>query len=335
MWVELYIKQETSDLVFTGCRLQDEELLDLPPHVSTTDFINFVSNKANVTTDEMRKLKFVKISMTVADYNMYVNYPAKWNAASSPPLPDVGNVLLQFLDAQMKVLREIAGTAGTSKPRFELVKPDPFDGVACPEAWLSFYEYACEKNYWTTEDDKKKNMRLFLSGVAKKWYDLQITNFTGSWQSWKENFLKSFRENPVESWDKAIFWKYKGGSLIEYFYEKQRLLRVAEPKMPQSSIVSLIIHGLPKELQKQVQVQSPTSVESLLEAFRHVSVDPRKWDPTLTTPNPDNRQLRKSDDRLLNHGRGGPSLTRPTVINAATSSCSRDGEPADDSTTLN
>lgn len=218
-----------------------------------------------MTVEEMCKTPSVKINIAAADYGMYVEYPMKWSTPTSAVTPDVGSVLLNFLQSQTKVLSDFALIAKPNTPRFELVKPDPFDGTtSSPDAWLSFYEYACEKNYWIEDDDKIKNMRLFLTGVAKRWYELRISQPSKPWQSWKTSFQQAFRENPVECWDKAIFFKYRGGSLVEYFYEKRGLLHVAEPAMPETSIVSLIIHGLPKDLQRQVQVQSPSTVEGLI-----------------------------------------------------------------------
>lgn len=42
-----------------------------------------------------------------------------------------------------------------------------FDGHSSSlEGWIDFYEYASEKNGWE-EQDRIKNMRLFVTGVAK------------------------------------------------------------------------------------------------------------------------------------------------------------------------
>lgn len=182
----------------------------------------------------------------------------------------------QQIMQNQQLLQAIVGLSRNQEaPRFRMVKPDPFDGhTTNSEAWLSFYEYASEKNGWRSDDDKVKNLRLFLTGMAKKWYELHLTDHLNDpWEQWKRSFHSAFQENPVEKWDKAIFYKYKAGSVMEYFYEKRRLLQMADYSLPDTSVVPLVIHGLPKELQKQVQVKAPKTVEGLLDCFQHLCLD--------------------------------------------------------------
>uniref|UniRef100_A0A131Z3N7 Tick transposon n=1 Tax=Rhipicephalus appendiculatus TaxID=34631 RepID=A0A131Z3N7_RHIAP len=62
-----------------------------------------------------------------------------------------------------------------SRPSLEHVKPEMFDGESIsPDSWLTFYEYACNENCWHSGEDKVKNMRLFLSGIAKTWCELRV-----------------------------------------------------------------------------------------------------------------------------------------------------------------
>ncbi|KAG0442937.1 hypothetical protein HPB47_015464 [Ixodes persulcatus] len=112
-------------------------------------------------------------------------------------------------------------------------------------------------------------MRLYLNGIAKKWYDLHLRDHpAATWSDWEDSFLTSFQENAVERWDRAIFFKFRSGSPLEYFYEKRRLLQLAETGLPPPATVALITHGLPRDLQRQVQVRSPKSVEALLECLQ-------------------------------------------------------------------
>lgn len=116
-----------------------------------------------------------------------------------------------------------------------------FDGYSSsPEGWIDFYEYASEKN-----------MRLFLTGIANKWFELrQVDHPEARWNDWKASCFTSFKRNPVDRWDQAIFYKYKTGLILEYFFEKRNLLHLAEPHLLESAIISLILQGLPSEIQK-------------------------------------------------------------------------------------
>lgn len=147
------------------------------------------------------------------------------------------------------------------------MKPEIFDGTSTnPHAWLTYYEYASEKNCWIADEDKVKNLMPFLSKMARSWYELRLPSHAqDSWQSWKENFISTFQENAVDRWDRAIFFRYRGGSPLEYFFEKRRLLQTADPKLPESSVIPLMIHGMSRDQQRHVQIKAPSTVDDLLQ----------------------------------------------------------------------
>lgn len=61
---------------------------------------------------------------------------------------------------------------------------------------------------------------------------------------------------------------------MDYFYEKRRLLQLANPNLPESSILPLIINNLMKAVQRQVLPRALTTVEELLHALRDVCINP-------------------------------------------------------------
>lgn len=139
---------------------------------------------------------------------------------------------------------------------------------------MDFYEYACTKNGWVSDDDKITNLRLSLTNMAKSWFEMRVVDDVGeTWEQWKQSFLSAFQENAVERWDRAIFHKYRYGSVLEYFYEKRKLLQLADHSLPETSVVPLVIHGLNRDLQKQVQVRGPTTITELLSCFKELTPD--------------------------------------------------------------
>lgn len=100
----------------------------------------------------------------------------------------------------------------------ELIKPDPFDDASIPSAWLDFYKYAaCGQNQWASSSGKVKNFRLFLTGNAKKWYELRILHHeNNSWECCKSSFLTPFEANPVYRWHRAIFCRQRSSIMLEY-----------------------------------------------------------------------------------------------------------------------
>lgn len=303
MWIELQAKMDPSgNLVFTRCTTADENPIDLPERVSDDQFRAFVHSRTKKTAEEIAREGFVKINVSVADYGQYVV-----NAVKNNSLPAETDMLLRLIEAQgqqllkcQEALNSVVQSASFSGfLRSETVKPDVFDSQSStPEAWITFYEYACGCNNWSSDKDKVNNMRLFLSGIPKKWYDMRFSRHTDdTWSHWKESFLKSFQENPIESWDKAIFFKFRAGSVLDYFYEKSRLLHIAEPNLPDTAIINLIIHGLPKEVQPQVLVRGPTTIEGLMDSMRNLSI--RSYPPR---PSDNSSQSRPFDRQRQSRG---------------------------------
>lgn len=60
---------------------------------------------------------------------------------------------------------------------------------------------------------------------------------------------------------------------MEHFYEKQRLLHLADFSLPDSRVVPLVIHGLSKDLQKLILLKAPKTAENHMKCFKHVSLD--------------------------------------------------------------
>lgn len=115
---------------------------------------------------------------------------------------------------------------------------------------------------------EKKNMPLFLSGTAKSWYELRVNaNSNKPSTEWEESFHSSFSENKVILWGNATGLKYRSGSALSYLYEKRKLLQLADSALPVTSVVPLIIHGLSPDLQKQIQVKGPKTVQQLLQGM--------------------------------------------------------------------
>lgn len=284
MWVDFIIgANQRGGIRILASTPQDEEEQALPEAVSTDAFVSYISARTKLTCDDLIAKEKVKLNMKLEDYEKFVLTPLR-NCAKPATVAssDSGvNLITKFLEVQQEqnrqqneLMRLLVNVTerGMKRLNLEYVKPDMFDGdSSSPESWLTFYEYACNENYWHSDEDKVKNMRLFLSGIAKSWYELRVNAHSNKpWTEWKENFLGSFGENKVLLWDKAIAFKYRSGSALSYFYEKRRLLQLADSALPETSVVPLIIHGLSPDLQKQIQVRGPKTVEELLQGMRNL-----------------------------------------------------------------
>ncbi|XP_075740218.1 uncharacterized protein LOC142786417 [Rhipicephalus microplus] len=159
-------------------------------------------------------------------------------------------------------------------------------------------------------------MRVYLRGVARKWYETCILEDSDdSWSQWRKKFLTAFRSNPVERWNTALNFKSEQSCLVEYFFEKRRLLKLAEPLLPSTAVVALIMHGLHTNVLKQVQILSPKTLDDLLACLQNI---PSASETSITAESSSCFSRSKSDwsshQKRITHPGGLPAAvtgTRP------------------------
>ena len=275
MWVEFSIASRGSSFVVTHCQPQDEEVFEVSSNVNSTEFTNWMIQKSKKTLAEICKIDKLKLNVKSSELHRFIYQAETVADRPSAPAPNgMGNVA--FTAHQFQELMAALNT-NMRQPtaRQELVRPNNFDGKSeSAAAWLEFYGYATERNGWNTDEEKIKNQRVFLDGIARKWYDSMIMKTVDfDWNHWREEFLAAFDENPVQLWERALKWEYRSGSTLEYYYEKQRLLALAEPNLPTRSLIALIIKGLPGEHQKQILSQNPTTEKELFSSIKNLTTD--------------------------------------------------------------
>lgn len=281
MWIEVGVGTTAAGQPYVkSYKTEDEQQVELQESATSPSLLQFIASKANVTEEDLIGRGTWKFNIKMCDYEKYFRQITTEKPFSSGANQHIAVLMEQMLQVQAvqaeqhgQLLAMLTETLrANTGPKNELVKPDMFDGMSSSATtWLKFFEYACEKNRWMTSQDKVQNMRLFLIHNAKKWYELRISDHQDDpWDQWRASFISAFDQNPVDRWDRAIFFKQRSGSLIDYFYEKRRLLQLADPELPESSIVPLVIHGMTKECQKQVQIRSPKTVEDLLGCLKDV-----------------------------------------------------------------
>lgn len=286
MWIQFFVKPAaTKGVTLEKYRVEGEDDVLLPDGVSTPETVQYILEKAKASTEDALEKGAVKVNLKLSEFQARILSKLSAESSQQKPASTAGGsfqekmaqlISLQSRQAQQQEeFLRIMIQSMAPQPRFEAVKPDSFDGTsASPQAWIDFYEYACAKNRWSTDEDKIKNLRLFLTQMAKSWYELRILSHAeDSWDKWRRSFLDSFQECAVDRWDRAIRFTYQTGSALEYFFEKRRLLQMADDALPESSIIPLVVHGMPKDLQKQVQVRSPNSVEDLHRCCKELCVE--------------------------------------------------------------
>ncbi|UYV72257.1 K02A2.6-like [Cordylochernes scorpioides] len=177
-----------------------------------------------------------------------------------------------------------------------------FDGRNVdPKIWIKVYENICENNGWVRDKARINGMRSYLSGSALLWFDNKYQDEEEyCWKDWKQEFMGSFNENPIVSYDHAFNWRYRGGSLVEYFYQKQGKMRLGMPGLSEELLIIGIIHGLPQHMQEQLATANIKCKQSLLKLLENIRPSARTpgtvKKPVHFTENSDTRLYHAEND---------------------------------------
>ena len=168
------------------------------------------------------------------------------------------NFMQQMFEAQNKnmqlMMKTFAEMLKSSNDKRIKMTVNKFDGkTEDAKSWLITYEKACSCNNWSTDELKINNMKSNLEGIALKWFNNRIIEQrSDDWQEWKTSFSCSFSQNRIQLLNKAMKFEYRAGSLLEYFYEKQRLINLAFQDIQEYNFISIVILGLPSQMQTQI-----------------------------------------------------------------------------------
>ena len=144
-----------------------------------------------------------------------------------------------------------------------------------PRTWLTLFERACEVNHWLNDELKINNLKSCLepNSAADRWYSSRIIDpdqEQEEWELWKDAFLSAFCQNRIQTANRALKWEYRAGSIMEYFYEKERVLKIAFPDIGPETFISLVLHGLPVELQSVALAMDPVDKKTLIECLQRL-----------------------------------------------------------------
>ncbi|CAA9997188.1 unnamed protein product, partial [Nesidiocoris tenuis] len=169
------------------------------------------------------------------------------------------------------------------KPAPSLITLSGFDGLSeDPNVWMTLFEKVSLVNNWNTTDQKVINLAANLDrgSIAEKWfYSFLMRNENADWETWKTAFLSAFAGSPLDLGAQAIGLHFETGSLLDYFYEKKKLIFRAFGKIPIQATIILIILGLPECMQIQLSHFDFRSEDELLRAMKRLTPPSEvRWD---------------------------------------------------------
>lgn len=96
--------------------------------------------------------------------------------------------------------------------------------------WLETFERECRRFEISEDKTKIEILRLFLDKSCLDWHSATLTTLTmeAGWSEWKEKFLESFADKGWNTGIYAISYKYKEGSLMEYYEKREATARYGQ-----------------------------------------------------------------------------------------------------------
>ena len=155
--------------------------------------------------------------------------------------------------------------------RMEITKFDGTFKSEEPNAWITYYETVCENNGWRTDSQKVNHLKsnFVPHSAADNWFSGRMMEHRqDTWNDWKEAFVLAFMPNMVDAAKSALSYSYQGGRVLDWFYEKERRLRIAISDISDKGIITLSTLGLPPHMQTQVMTMDVSNKASFVVALQ-------------------------------------------------------------------
>ena len=185
---------------------------------------------------------------------------------------------LQHSTAVIHALENIASARDRVKSQRMTITP--FDGsTENAMAWLLMYERACEANGWTTDASRVNNLKsAFKQGSsAQKWFDSRIIQApNATWDEWRSSFIDAFQMNTIDATRRVLRWEYRGGNLLDFFYEMERMLTLAYGATVVAAdnhrlLINNVSAALPRDLSNQISMSAPKDKPEFVQCLQRLS----------------------------------------------------------------
>lgn len=136
--------------------------------------------------------------------------------------------------------------------------------------WMVIFETECTRLGITDDIYKIQVLRLFLDDSCQDWYSSMLIKYTmnSEWSIWKNNFCETYMNKGWTPVRYAILFKYRQGSLIEYALKKERLLLETNKFIDKTTLIDLIVTGLPNFIADEIDRNNLKETEHLFNSIR-------------------------------------------------------------------
>ena len=214
----------------------------------------------------------------------------------------------QMLQQMMALVSEMQQSSVSRDNKMIVTKTDGTSED--PRKWMKIYELSCDNNKWVTDTQKIVHLKQALEpgSAADRWYSSRIIDQENApWTNWQASFIQAFSVNRVEAASTALGYAYEDGRLLAYFYEKERLLKLAFGDIPIDAFVTLVMLGLPAYMQDTLlgkdindKVTLVSEINKLVPLSETMESDDDVFDPHDDEENHEEHEIRTMTSMMLN-----------------------------------
>lgn len=136
--------------------------------------------------------------------------------------------------------------------------------------WMIIFETECARVGISDDIHKIQGLRLFLDDSCQDWYSSMLIKYTlnSEWCIWKKNFCETYMNKGWTPVRYAFLFKYRQGSLLEYALKKERLLLETSKLIDKTTLINLIVTGLPNFIADEIDRSDIKETEQLFNSIR-------------------------------------------------------------------
>ncbi|XP_013188531.1 uncharacterized protein LOC132901739 [Amyelois transitella] len=136
--------------------------------------------------------------------------------------------------------------------------------------WMIIFETECARMGINDDTHKIQGLRLFLDDSCQDWYSSMLIKYTlnSEWCIWKKNFCETYMNKGWTPVRYAFLFKYRQGSLLEYALKKERLLLETNKSIDKTTLINLIVTGLPNFIADEIDRSDIKETEQLFNSIR-------------------------------------------------------------------
>lgn len=241
--------------------------IDLHEHITT---LQEVKNVIKTLSDKPDQFRYVKVTLNPQLLELYfVNGNPTFNTYSLEMLesqqfmPSMTELLV-LINRLQEELEQISKSKLEGKIMF--FDLTPFNVESNVSFFLDKFELECSRFNIVNDDEKIETLREFVSSSALDWYDSTLLKFGKSnWSGWMDSMKSVFCNGDWTKIRNAYNFRFDmSGEYVDYVLQKEKLILELNDHIPTEVLISLIVIGLPVDIQNELNKDEIQSTEKLI-----------------------------------------------------------------------